>query len=127
MTGVPVFEVPPDKYSAYGIMNLLLDPKINENKIATRRPLESSISASYVVDVSKLAHPDDIKKDMYGKWIHSGSHADVFRCTYRDDDSVYIEKAVPGASGDNVFYLERLHSVHSSNSEFRRLSVLLFG
>ena len=82
MAGVPVFEVPPDKYSAYGIMNLLLDPKINENKIATKRPLESSFSASYVVDVSTLTHPDDIKKDMYDKWIHSGSHADVFRCTY---------------------------------------------
>ena len=124
---MPVFEVPPDKYLAYGIMNLLLDPKIDENKIATRRPLESSFSASYVVDVSTLAHPDDIKKDMYGKWIHSGSHADVFRCTYRDDDSVYIEKAAQGASGDNVFYLRRLHSVHPSNSEFRRLLALLFG
>ena len=56
-----------------------------------------------MVDVSKLAHPDDIKKDMYGKWIHSGSHADVFKCTYRDDDSVYIEKAALGASGDNIF------------------------
>ena len=58
-----------------------------------------------MVDVSKLARPDDIKKDMYGKCINSGSHADVFRCTYRDDDSVYIEKAAPGANGDNLFYL----------------------
>ena len=122
-----MFEVPLDKYSAYGIMSLLLDPKINENKIAARRPLESSFSASYVVDVSKLAHPDDIKKDMYGKWIHSGSHDDVFKCTYRDDDSVYIEKAALGASGDNIFYLRRLHSVHPSNSEFRRLLTLFFG
>ena len=62
-----MFEGPPDKYSAYRIMSLLLDPKINENKIAARKPLEFSFSASYVVDVIKLAHPDDIKKDMYGK------------------------------------------------------------
>jgi len=53
-------------------MHLLLDPKINENKIATRRPLECSFSVSFVVDVSKLAHPDDIKKDMYGKWLQVG-------------------------------------------------------
>ena len=127
MAGVPAFEVPPDKYSGYGIISLLLDPKINENKIAARIPLESSFNASSVVDVSKIAHPDDIKKDMYDKWIHSGSHADVFRCTYRDDDSVYIEKAAPGAGGDNAFNLRRLHSVHPSNSEFRRLLALLFG
>ena len=121
-----MFEVPPDKYSVYGIMSLLLDPKINENKIAARRPLESSFSASYMVDVSKLAHSDDIKKDMYGKWIHSGSHADVFRCTYRDDDSVYIEKTALGASGYNIFYVRHLHSVHPCNSELRRLLALLF-
>ena len=35
---------------------------------------------------SKLAHPDDIKKDLYGKWLHSGSHTDVFICTYSEDD-----------------------------------------
>ena len=112
--GVLVFEIPPEKYSAYAIMHLLLDPNINENKITTRRPLECSFSALFVVDVSKLAHPDDIKKDMYGKWLHSGLHTDVFRCTYSDSDNIYIEKAAPGASGDNVYYLRRLHSVHPS-------------
>ena len=108
-------------------MHLLLDPKIDENKIASRRPLECSFSASFVIDVSKLAHPDDIKKDMYGKWLHSGSHTDVFRCTYSNSDDVYIEKAAPGASGDNVYYLRRLHSVHPSNNDFRRVLALLFG
>ena len=108
-------------------MNMLLNPKIDENKITSRRPLESSFSASFVVDVSKLAHPDDIKKDMYGKWLHSGSHTDVFKCTYSDNDSVFIEKAAPGASGDNVYYLRRLHSVHPSNNDFRRVLALLFG
>ena len=61
------------------------------HKVASRRPLECSFSSSFVVDVSKLAHPDDIKKDMYGKWLHSGSHTDVFRCTFSDGDNVYIE------------------------------------
>ena len=106
-------------------MHLLLDPKIDENKIASRRPLECSFSASFVVDVSKLAHPVDIKKGMYGKGLHSGSHTDVFRCTYSSSDDVYIEKAA--ASGDNVYYLRRLHSVHPSNNDFRRVLALLFG
>jgi len=105
-------------------MHLLLDPKIDETKIASRRPLECSFSASFVVDISKLSHPDDIKKDMYGKWLHSGSHTDIFRCAYSDG----VEKAAPGASGDNVYYyLRRLHSVHPSNNEFRRVLALLFG
>ena len=80
-----------------------------------------------MVDVSKLAHPDDVKKDMYGKWIHSGSHADAFHCLYTDNGNVCIEKAADGASGDTVYHLRRLHSVHPSNNDFRRLLALLFG
>ena len=71
--GVPIYEKPPEKYSAYRIVQTLLDPKIDEQRIAVRRPLEVPYSSIFVVDVSKLSHPDDIKKDMYGKWLHSGS------------------------------------------------------
>ena len=109
-------------------MWILLDPKLDARKIAFKRPLTAPFSSSYVVDVSKLAHPVDVKKDMYGKWLHSGSHTDVFICTYSEDkDSIHIEKAAPGARGDNVYYLRRLHSVHPSNNEFRRVLALLFG
>lgn len=107
-------------------MHILLNPSIDEERIASKRPLDAPYSATFVVDVSKLAHPDDIKKDMYGKWIHKGSHTDVFMCTY-DSDSINIEKAAVGASGNNVYYLRRLHSVHPSNDAFRRVLALLFG
>lgn len=102
---------------------ILLDPRIDEKRIAHKRPLLAPFSLTFVVDI---AHPDDIKKDMYGKWLHSGSHTDVFLCTY-DGDEVNIEKAACGTSGDNVYYLRRLHSIHPSNSDFRRVLALLFG
>ncbi len=125
--GVPIYEKPPEKYSAHRIMQILLDPKIDEHRIAVKRPLDVPHSSTFVVDVSKLGHPDDIKKDIYGKWLHSGSHSDVFICSYLQEDKVSIEKAAPGASGDNVYYLRRLHSVHPSNNEFRRILALLSG
>ena len=37
-----------------------------------------------------------------------GSHNDVFKCFYDEDGEVSIDKAAPGASGSNVYYL--LHS-----------------
>ena len=78
--GVPIFERPPPKYSAYGIMKLLLDPNIDKSKIALKRPVGTTHNATFVVDLSKLDHPDDVKKDNFGKWEHSGSHPEVFRC-----------------------------------------------
>lgn len=78
--GVPVFEKPPAKYSAMRIMQILLNPSIDRNKIAQTRPMEVASTSTFVVDLTKLAHPDDIKRDAYGRWTHKGSHADVFKC-----------------------------------------------
>lgn len=88
--GVPIFEKPPPKYSTYKMMQILLG--IDEKQIAHKRLLLASFSSTFVVDIRTLAHPDDIKKDMYGKWVHSGSH------TY-DGDEINIENAACGASG----------------------------
>ena len=50
-------------------MEILLVPG-DARKIANRRPLQTSGNCTFVVDVTKLAHQDDIKKDMYGRWEH---------------------------------------------------------
>ena len=125
--GVPIFEKPPPKYTAYRIVHTLLNTKLDERRIAKKRPLEAPFNCTFVVDLSNLSHADDIKKDMYGKWLHSGSHSDIFLCSYSSDGCVMIEKAAPGASGNNVYSLRRLHSVHPSNIEFRRVLAFLFG
>ena len=39
-------------------MWILLDPRLDARKIAFKRPLTAPFSSSYVVDVSKFAHPD---------------------------------------------------------------------
>ena len=127
LSGVPIFEEPPAKYYAFKIMQILLNPKIDEDRIAKQRPLQTHCSSTFVVDITYLSHPDDIKKDMYGKWLYKGSHTDVFRCSFDDYGKVLVEKAAPGASGPNVYYLRRLHSVHPSNKGFRRIVAIIFG
>ena len=88
-------------------MKILLDPNIEDCNIAKRRPLETHCSATFVVDVRNLKHQDDIKKDMYGRWIHHGSHTDVFKCSFDDGNEVFVEKAAEGATGDNVYILSK--------------------
>ena len=127
LNGIPIFEEPPAKYYAFRIMQILLNPKIDEDRIAKQRPLQTHCSSTFVVDITQLSHPDDIKKDMYGKWLYKGSHTDVFRCSFDDDNKVLVEKAAPGASGPNIYYLRRLHSVHPSNKGFRRIVAIIFG
>ena len=108
-------------------MQLLLDPNINQLKIAKSRPIQVEECSTFVVDLTCLKHPDDVKKDMYGRWEHSGSHPEVFCCEIDEFNDVSIEKCAPGATGSNVYFLHRLRSCHPSNSEFRRMIAFLHG
>ena len=63
---MPIFEIPPPKYSAHQIMQILLDQNLDKEWITLKRPIDAPSSSTFVVDISKLARPDDIR-DMYGK------------------------------------------------------------
>ena len=82
------------------ILTLILE------ELLRKRPLQAPFSATFLVHLGQLLHPDDIKKDMtlYGKWIYSGSNSDVFLCSFSSDGQVIVEKVVVGASGDNVYH-----------------------
>lgn len=60
--GVPIYENPPPKYSALRIMQILLDPSLSPSKVASDRPVVAERSSIFIIDVRKVAHPDDIKK-----------------------------------------------------------------
>ena len=125
--GVPIYERPPPKYSAYYIMKVLLDPNIDRSRVATERLITTSCNATFVVDLSKLQHPDGVKKDMFGRWEHSGSHPEVFKCSFNDRDTVTVEECAPGTSGSNVYYLRRLRSYCPTNHDVRRLMAFIHG
>ena len=118
----PVYEFPPPKYSAEGVIRILLNPDLDKSKVCTIRPTVVSISSTFVVDISKLAHPDDVKNDNFGIWSHSGSHPQAFRVTFdAADNFMQIEKCVAGVTGSDVVYLRRLHRFHPSNKGFKRM------
>ena len=123
--GLPIYENPPPKYTAIRIMQILLKPKLS--LVASGRPIQVDKSSTFVVNLTSLKHPDDVKKDMYGRWDYSGSHPDVFMCSFDQFNDLRIEKCAPGASGPNVYYLRRLRSSHPSNSDFRRLIAFVHG
>ena len=87
---------------------MLLDPTIPASKVCSVRPTDIVKSATYIIDISKLKHPDDVKTDNFGTWKHSGSHPQVYRVQVEDDGSLHVEKCSPGATGDNVVYLCQL-------------------
>ena len=94
-----MYEIPTPKYTTERILHILLDPNIPKDKICQARPIHIDKSATYVVDITKLQHPDDIKNDNFGIWKHSGSHPQTFRVSVEEDGYIRVEKCAPGATG----------------------------
>ena len=90
-------------------------------------PVSVKSSATFLIDVTSLQHADDVKKDNFGKWVHSGSHKTQYHVNFDENGKVHLEKCCPGASGEDIYYLRRLHMYHPSNSEFRRILAFTSG
>jgi len=73
----PVYDLPSSQYSAEKILSMLLDP--DELKVCSQLPTSITGSATFVIDLDKMVHPDDAKEDKFGKLIHIGSHTFAFR------------------------------------------------
>lgn len=124
----PVYEVPPEKYSAEDIVRILLNPNIDHAKICKKRPCTVCTSASYVVDLDTLQHPDDVKKDNFGVWKHSGSHDLKFESRINSSGDLEIGRSLlSSADGWEQFSLRRLHSKHPTNPNFRRILSFITG
>ena len=109
------------------VLQILVSPHLDTSKVCTPRPTKVSCSSTYVIDLSKLAHPDDVKNDNFGVWSHSGSHPQTFRVHIETDGYMRVEKCAAGATGNDVVYVRRLHNVHRSNKQFKCMIAFVSG
>lgn len=65
---IPIFENSNTHYSAKRIVEVLLDETLPNRKIATSQPVCIEDNLVFVVDLSKLDNPDDIRCDDLGSW-----------------------------------------------------------
>ena len=124
----PVYEIPSDKYAVEDIIRILLNPKIGKEKICKQHPLDITTSSTYVVDLDSLEHPDDVKRDDFGVWTHSGSHNQAFMSRINECGDVEIGRTgVSKGPKWEKFSLRQLHSKHPTNALFRRVISFIIG
>lgn len=125
-----VYELGDKVITSNEILRILLNPR---GKICTGRPSLINRSATYVVDLKTLDHPDDVRVDEYGKWNYSGSHVHYFQAEKildaddDDNDDLEFVRVTADARGDNIYKLRWIHCKHPSNPNFHRLIAFLTG
>ena len=123
----PVYEIPPVKYAAETVIRILLNPNLEDLKICKQRPLHIITSSTYVIDLNYLKDQDDVKRDNFGIWHHSGSHNLSFECCITTDGEVRMRCDAANGGQWKKYSLRRLHSKHSTNHNFKRLICFLTG
>lgn len=129
METCPVYEVPPEKYATENVIKILLNPKIEEHKVSKQCPLHIETSSTFVISLSSLKDQDDVKKDNFGVWHHSGSHSLTFECCITTNGEVRVGRSatdIPQGQWKK-YSLRRLHSKHPTNNKFKRMICFLTG
>ena len=124
---VPVYSTT-THYSYSEAVNILLAAK--HDKICTRHPTLVEDNLCFVVDLSKLAHVDDIKADDCGHWIHNGKKTTkvaVWKHGNVISKVVSTKASSPPDENSQLYTLVRVYYVNDPHGDFKRTHYYLFG
>ncbi|XP_065893381.1 uncharacterized protein [Dysidea avara] len=123
---VPVYSTT-THYSYSEAVNILLAAK--HDKICTRHPTLVEDNLCFVVDLSKLAHVDDIKADDCGHWIHNGKKTTkvaVWKHGNVISKVVSTKASSPPDENSQLYTLVRVYYVNDPHGDFKRTHYYLF-
>lgn len=103
---------------------MLLDA--DKSRICQERPVDIRSSATYLINLDRLKHPDDAKQDNFGRWNYSGSHTFPFQSWFSETGDLQI-KRVSSTDACEVQYLRRVHYNHPSDSQCKRMLAFITG
>lgn len=115
-------------YSYSEAVNILLATE--NDKICTKHPTLVEDKLSFVIDLSKLAHIDDIKSDDCGHWVHNGkktTNVAVWKQGIRITKVVSVKTSSPPDEKSQLYTLVRVYYVHDPHEDFKTAYYYLFG
>ena len=103
-----------------------------EDKVCSKHPVRVESNATFVVNLSKLDHADDIKADDCGHWIHNGRKTTkvvVWKSNSVVTGVVSTSKSKKTAPDENseIYSLIRVYYNHDPHSDFKRTFYYLYG
>lgn len=101
--------------------NAIINTAPSSKVVCLRKPVGIRDAAVFLVDTTKLKHPNDLKADDMGSWIHKGKpirHFEIERVPQSGE--VYGAKPCDHRRDDSVYKLTRIYYHHRGTSEFRR-------
>jgi len=121
-SSLPVYDYPVKGYSQEEIVDILCDLMLDKKLICTFNPVSVENSVAFVVDVSKLRDPNDVRADDLGAWRCSGSRVLNFFVKVSTNSCCLVASSSPGAVEIGI---KRQYFIHMSDPDFHRMIAFL--
>ena len=121
---LPIFEQTTDHYTAKGIIELL-DTELSHSKIATIQPTGVQDNLVFIVDISKLDKPEDVRADDLGSWVCNGKRR--LQCAVNDQGRVVDIFSKYQPKKQHLFTLVKRYYKHATAGDYRRTIAEIYG
>lgn len=102
------------------VFDAILNTPLSSEIVCIQKPVGVKTSATFIVDTTKLKHPNDLKSDDMGGWIHKGKPVRFYELQ-RCPSSGEVFGVIPSSkSAENTYKLTRIYYHHRGTAEFRK-------
>lgn len=120
--GNEVYQNPRKGYCGEEIVKILLSPKFNSDLLCSTHPVSVQNNVSFVVDLSKLNDPNDVRSDDLGTWKCTGSRLLRFTVKIDDNECCIVSEMSANAM---VVHVRRQYHVHATDPDLHRMIAFL--
>ena len=100
-TNLPVYGHPKHGYNCEEIIHILLDPVFKDELLSKTHPVSVKYNVSFVIDLSSLSNPKDMRADDLGSWTCIASRRLTFMVKF-GPSLCHIVSSVSGSGGRQV-------------------------
>ena len=125
---VPIYDVRSSGCTYSEAVRVLLDG--DSSRTCTKHPILVENNYMFLVDLTSLDVPDDIKSDDCGHWVHNGrksTHVAVKCRNGKVTDVRFIGKSMPPDENSRAYCLIRTYYSHDPHEDFKRIFYHIFG
>ena len=117
-----MYDYPVKGYSQEEIVHILCDPMLKKEFICSSHPVSVENNVSFVIDVSELKNPNDVRADDLGSWKCTGSRVLRFSVKITSRSCSLVTCSSPGAIEIGV---RRQYFVHATDNDLHRMIAFL--
>lgn len=102
---LPIFGHPCKGYDIEHLTHILLDPFVDDELICSTNPIFVHHNVAFLVDLSRLKDPNDVRADDMGSWKCTGSRAVSLNVEFKDEKWCIVSNATPATKSVRQYHV----------------------